>query len=377
MRFWYILPSLVSIAPAFASSFFAVDGITKFGNSFMATSMIISNIASIIAFILSKRVEEERNYKRTFITSSIISFLFLFPALTFPSLLTYLIAILMSSLGGNLASLSLTLALIDSSEELLFELRLRNLIAGLGSSITSMLAWSLASNLPLLIIISVLVTLSGIFFESSIFNVRQLNIFLKNLKTIDNVTLYLVSSNDPELTMGKLREVNNSVKLLTTLLLSDRMLFGIASGIFFSIVPSYLLERSNSEMVYLALGFNSLSSSLGYLIARWTSINVALYAIIIRITSMLTILFIDPNFAVLPLIMMGVCWSIYDTITSYIASNNLPSGILSLYLGIINLGSIIGAFLGGYLIQNVSTGIPIACTFLLFSGLVLTKIKLP
>jgi predicted MFS family arabinose efflux permease len=339
--------------------------------------MIISNIASIIAFILSKRVEEERNYKRTFITSSIISFLFLFPALTFPSLLTYLIAILMSSLGGNLASLSLTLALIDSSEELLFELRLRNLIAGLGSSITSMLAWSLASNLPLLIIISVLVTLSGIFFESSIFNVRQLNIFLKNLKTIDNVTLYLVSSNDPELTMGKLREVNNSVKLLTTLLLSDRMLFGIASGIFFSIVPSYLLERSNSEMVYLALGFNSLSSSLGYLIARWTSINVALYAIIIRITSMLTILFIDPNFAVLPLIMMGVCWSIYDTITSYIASNNLPSGILSLYLGIINLGSIIGAFLGGYLIQNVSTGIPIACTFLLFSGLVLTKIKLP
>jgi len=384
MRFWYLLPSLAPIASAFASSYFAIDGLNRFGNSesYIATLTIISNISTLVAYLIGRIVEARRLYKEVFIISSALGFSSLFLGFHYPSFQSYIISVGIISLSANLASLCLSLAIMDNigNEELVNALKLRNLVSGISASLVSTFAWIIASNsfyFSLLIIMGIITTLSGFLISREIISTRRLELFNNSLKLIDRVTLYLTSA-DLSVGIERIKSISKSIRLVAPLLMVDRLLFGISSGMFFTSLPPFLLKFGGLESTYLILGLNSLASSLGYSLVKKVSINVGFAAVLLRALSVISVvllsLILSPQDALLlaiPLITMGICWSFYDTVTSYIASKTLNQGSLSVYMSMINLGATIGGIVSGYIIQNFITSVIFAFALLIASAVIL------
>ncbi|MEM0374499.1 MAG: hypothetical protein QXO96_08115, partial [Sulfolobales archaeon] len=362
---------------AFASSYLAIDGLNRFGNSesYIATLTIASNVSTLLAYVVGKFIEGKRLYKEFFMFSSAVSFLSLTFGLLHPGLFSYIIVASLVSFFSNLASLCLSLAIADNveNEELVSALKIRNLISGVSASLVSTFAWAIASSYFIITLIGIGVTISGIFISRELISTRQLNRFNNSLKLVNEVTLYLAST-DLEFALNKISEISKSRRIFAPLLMIDRLVFGISSGLFFTSLPPTLLRTGSAELSYLALGLNSLASSLGYILVRSISIRVGTLVVLIRAFSMLSItslMFYSPNLVIIPLVVMGVCWSFYDTILSYFASTSLGQGSLSVYMGMINLGATIGGVIAGYIIQNFTLSVIIAFILLLISGFIL------
>jgi len=382
MNKWYLIPSLISVPSSFASTYFAINGIEllHLSNSFVAISIILFNILSFLSSIVGSKIENSGHNREIFLLSSLMCLIPIIIALLYKSEITYLTAITTIAFFSTLASIALSFSILENmdEDEAIFALKVTKLAGGVSGSLASMFAGLIASFPITMLSIMFAIIFFSFNIPKGILNYRSFILFNNFLKRADRASFYALFSS-PLVSIEGLSRISSG-KRVFGFILANRFLFATSSGLFFSVIPPFLLRTSSSDITYIALGLNSLSSSLGYLLARRVSAKAMNLAIILRSFVILSVPFLWTQsylLGTIALMVMGIMWSIYDNSITYYSASNAPQGLYAIFSGVFDIGEILGALIGGFLILNTYISIIISFSFLLASfitGLIISKL---
>ncbi|MCS7116805.1 MAG: MFS transporter [Nitrososphaerota archaeon] len=284
-----------------------------------------------------------------------------------PYILLLIYGVFSLFLSMHRPAVSLFIAESSSFDEWLQVMSLYMLIRSITSSIGFLLG-TLCSNIPYSLIfigIGILYLLSFILSSLMIYE-PQLKIERK-ITSIDrrlNVINYSLSllrfADDPNYSSYVLKMVSRLQGTGFIRFLIGVLLFTLATSLIFTPMPIILKQAfAERSTIFLILFANSLASSLTYLfigkLIGYGMRSVRMSCLSRSIITLILIPFLlnpSPSSLIVVSILlasMGVMWALFDLSTNYLSLELSPYGGVGVYFSLSKLGSVIGAFLGGFL----------------------------
>lgn len=366
------LTTLFTVAPSFATTFFEVSGVSRFGSGFMALALTSSNLAYMASFLVGSLLERNRLFRAWFLASVVITTVSGLYPLIFPAgELEFLTVLALTAFFGTISSLSLTYYVVDSSpqEDLIPSLRKLNLTVDLVSSLSSLTAYYLSRDFFIVILSSLLSALAGASMTADLISERSVGIFEKAVVNISRAFMY-VTVEPPLVASEKLSEL---VPRSATTLLTSRFMFNTSGALFFSTLPPLFVNRLGNEMTVLAIGLNSLITSIGYAIPASSKLRgtASLWFRSVMMASALALINSDPLLAVIPFGAMGIGFSQFDTVSSSLASQRMSR--VNRFFLTAAAGSVTGSMMGAFLIRSPYETVPVSVGLLVVSSLLFLR----
>ncbi|MEM2211093.1 MAG: MFS transporter [Nitrososphaerales archaeon] len=216
---------------------------------------------------------------------------------------------------------------------------------------------------------------------------RRITFIDKRLNAINYSLSLLRFANNPNYSSYVLKMISKQGTSFVRFLLG-LLLFTLATSLIFTPMP-ILLKRAFIEqfIVFLIFFINSIASAITYLFIgkigecgiRGVKISCLLRSILVLI---LIPFLLNPSFFSIVIVstifaFMGIMWAIFDLSTNYLSLELSPYGWMGLYFSLSKLGSLVGAFLGGFLttLYGLTTTLVIGCVIFLSAFITFLSLK--
>lgn len=216
---------------------------------------------------------------------------------------------------------------------------------------------------------------------------RRITFIDKRLNAINYSLSLLKFADNPNYSSYVLKMISKQETCFTRFLLG-LLFFTLATSLIFTPMPILLKGVFIEQfIVFLIFFINSIASTIAYLFIgkigecgiRGVKISCLLRSVLVLI---LIPFLLNPSFFSLVITslifaIMGIMWAIFDLSTNYLSLELSPYGRIGLYFSLSKLGSMIGAFLGGFLTASYGLIIMliIGCMLFLSAFITFSSIK--